>query len=51
MNTDNVIQSKSYAFAVRVVRLSSIYLAEEACSFQVLRCGTSIGGLLRKPSA
>ena len=43
---DNIIQTKSYAFAVRIVRLYQ-HLASEKKEFvlskQVLRCGTSIG--------
>ncbi|HTB05302.1 MAG TPA: four helix bundle protein [Bacteroidia bacterium] len=46
MKTDNVIQEKSYAFALRIVKLYR-YLTEEkkeyVLSKQVLRCGTSIG--------
>ena len=46
MKTENVIQSKSYAFAVRIVRLFQYLSAskkEYVLSKQVLRCGTSIG--------
>lgn len=46
MKTDNLIQQKSYAFAVRVVRLFQ-HLSETKREFvlsrQVLRSGTSIG--------
>ncbi len=45
MKTDNIIQLKSYAFAVRIVRLYQ-HLSKEnefVLSKQVLRCGTSIG--------
>jgi four helix bundle protein len=46
MKTDNIIQQKSYAFAVRIVRVYQ-YLCEEkkeyVLSKQLLRCGTSIG--------
>lgn len=46
MKKDNVIVDKSYAFAVRVVKLSQ-YLASEKKEFvlgkQLLRSGTSIG--------
>ena len=46
MKTDNVVQDKSYAFAVRIVRLYR-HLAEKkkeyVLSKQILRCGTSIG--------
>lgn len=42
----NVVQEKSYAFAVRIVRLYqhlSLEKREFVLSRQVLRCGTSIG--------
>ena len=46
MKTENAVQTKSYAFAVRIVRLYQ-YLTHEKKEFvlskQVLRCGTSIG--------
>ena len=46
MKKDNVIQIKSYAFAVRIVKVYK-YLVEEKREFvlskQLLRCGTSIG--------
>jgi len=46
MKTDNIIQVKSYAFAVRIVLLYQ-YLSEKKNEFvlakQVLRAGTSIG--------
>ena len=46
MKTNNVIQQKSFAFAVRVVNLYKHLLAkqqEAVLSKQLLRCGTSIG--------
>lgn len=46
MKTDNVIQQKSYAFAVRVVKMCQHLAAtkkERTLSKQVLRSGTSIG--------
>jgi four helix bundle protein len=46
MKSGNVIQNKSYAFAVRIVRLYqhlSVQKKEYVLSKQVLRCGTSIG--------
>ena len=46
MKTENVIQTKSYAFAVRIVKLCQHLSAEKkeyVLSKQVLRCGTSIG--------
>jgi four helix bundle protein len=46
MKTDNVIQQKSYAFALRIVKAYK-YLVDEKKEFvlakQLLRCGTSIG--------
>ena len=46
MKTENIIQQKSYAFAIRVVNLYR-YLTEEKREFvlskQLLRSGTSIG--------
>ncbi|MEI8134219.1 MAG: four helix bundle protein [bacterium] len=46
MRQENIIQDKSYAFAVRVVRLSK-YLIEEKKEYvfskQIARSGTSIG--------
>ena len=46
MRTGNVIQEKSFAFAIRIVKLYR-YLCEEKKEFvlskQVLRSGTSIG--------
>lgn len=46
MKEDNVIQQKSYAFAVRIVKVYQ-YLCEEKKEFtlskQLLRCGTSVG--------
>ena len=46
MKSDNAIQSKSYEFAVRVVRLYQHLCVEKkeyVLSKQILRCGTSIG--------
>jgi len=46
MKSENVIQEKSYAFAVRIVKLYK-YLVDEkkeyVLSKQLLRCGTSLG--------
>ncbi|WP_396209328.1 four helix bundle protein [Flavobacterium sp.] len=46
MKKDNVVQIKSYAFAVRIVKVFN-YLSEQrkeyVLSKQLLRCGTSIG--------
>jgi four helix bundle protein len=46
MKKDNVVQIKSYAFAVRIVKVFN-YLYEQrkeyVLSKQLLRCGTSIG--------
>jgi len=46
MKTENLVQTKSYAFAVRIVRLYqhlSTTKKEYVLSKQVLRSGTSIG--------
>ena len=46
MSRDNLIQRKSYAFAVRIVRLYQhlcVSKREYVLSKQLLRCGTSIG--------
>ena len=46
MGADNVVQDKSYAFAVRVVRLYQHLTSEKkerVLSRQLLRSGTSIG--------
>jgi four helix bundle protein len=46
MKSDNAIQSKSYAFAVRIVRLYQHLCMEKkeyVLSKQILRCGTGIG--------
>jgi len=46
MKNDNIVQIKSYAFAIRIVKLYQ-YLCEHKKEFvlskQLLRCGTSIG--------
>lgn len=46
MKTDNIIQIKSYDFAVRIVRLYKYFVTEKkefVLSKQLLRSGTSIG--------
>jgi len=49
MNNDNILGVKSYAFALRIVKLSR-YLQEEKKEFilskQILRSGTAIGALI-----
>lgn len=51
MEKENVLRNKSYAFAIRMVRLSQ-YLQDEKKEFilskQVLRSGTAIGALIRE---
>ena len=48
---DNIVRDKSFAFALRVVKLAK-YLQEEKREFvlskQVLRSGTAIGALIRR---
>ena len=46
MKTDNLIQQKSYAFALRIVNAYKFLVSnkhEYVLSKQLLRCGTSIG--------
>jgi four helix bundle protein len=46
MKKENVIRDKSYAFAIRVIKLYQYLISEKkefVLSKQVLRCGTSIG--------
>ncbi len=46
MKINNVIADKSYAFALRVVKLYKFFIEEKkeyVLSKQILRCGTSIG--------
>ena len=51
MGKENVLKDKSFAFALRVVKAYK-YLAKEKGEFvlskQLLRCGTSIGALVRE---
>ena len=51
MKNDNVVQIKSYAFAVRIIKVFK-YLSEQKKEFvlskQLLRCGTSIGANVRE---
>tara|TARA_R110000868_G_scaffold720_5_gene5278 strand:- start:22526 stop:22735 length:210 start_codon:yes stop_codon:yes gene_type:complete len=51
MKKDNIIKTKSYLFAVRIVNLYK-FLAEEKKEFvmskQLLRSGTSIGANVRE---
>ena len=48
---ENILRNKSYAFALRIVRLSQ-YLQSEKKEFvlskQILRSGTAIGALIRE---
>lgn len=46
MKNDNVIQIKSYAFAVRIIKVYQFLCYEKkefVLSKQLLRCGTSVG--------
>lgn len=46
MKQENVVQEKSYAFAIRIVRLYKYLLEDKheyALSKQLVKCGTSIG--------
>ena len=48
---ENVVKSKSFTFAVRIVKLYQ-YLCEQKREFvlskQLLRCGTSVGAMVRE---
>jgi four helix bundle protein len=48
---ENIVKDKSFRFAVRVVRLYQ-YLCQEKKEFvlskQLLRCGTSVGAMVRE---
>lgn len=48
---ENIVKDKSFIFAVRVVRLYQ-YLCQEKKEFvlskQLLRCGTSVGAMVRE---
>lgn len=49
--TESPLRTKSYAFAVRIVRLSQVLVAEHreyVLSKQILRSGTAIGALVRE---
>ena len=46
MKTDNIIQTKTYSFSIRIIRLYQFLVKEQKefiLSKQILRCGTSIG--------
>lgn len=48
---DSVLNIKSYAFAIRIIRLSQFLQKEKAeyiLSKQILRSGTAIGALIRE---
>lgn len=48
---ESILRSKSYAFSVRIVRLSQFLIAEHkeyVLSRQILRSGTAIGALVRE---
>jgi four helix bundle protein len=48
---ENVLKSKSYAFAIRIVKLSKFLRTDKQefiLSKQVLKSGTSIGALIRE---
>ena len=48
---ENVVKTKSFAFAVRVVKLYQFLINEHkeyVLSKQVLRCGTSVGAIVRE---
>ena len=48
---ENIVKDKSYAFALRIVKLSQILIAEHkefVLSKQLLRSGTAAGALIRE---
>jgi four helix bundle protein len=48
---NNVIKTKSYAFAIRVIRLYQFLIEkrkEYILSKQLMRCGTSVGAMIRE---
>ena len=50
-NKKNIIADKSYAFALRVIKLYKFLVAEKkefVLSKQILRSGTSIGALVKE---
>lgn len=51
MKKDNIIHTKSYAFALRIIKLYKYLVAEKkeyVLSKQVLRSGTAIGALVKE---
>jgi four helix bundle protein len=48
---ENIVKIKSFAFAVRIVKLYKFLVAEHqeyVLSKQILRCGTSVGAMVRE---
>ena len=48
---DNIVKNKSFSFAIRVVRLYQFLIADKkeyVLSKQLLRCGTSVGAMVRE---
>lgn len=51
MKSENVVMSKSYAFALRIIKLYKYLVSEKkeyVLAKQLLRSGTSIGALIRE---
>ena len=51
METKNILKDKSFAFALRIIKLYKYLLAEKKefiISKQVMRSGTSVGALIRE---
>lgn len=51
MKSNNIVQDKSYAFAVKIVKLSRILMDEKReyiLSKQLMRSGTAIGALIEE---
>ena len=51
MAKENLVQTKSYAFAIRIIRLYKVLSEsrnERVLSKQLLRCGTAVGALIEE---
>ena len=49
--TENIVATKSYAFALRIIKLYKFLISEKkefVLSKQVLRSGTSVGALIKE---
>lgn len=51
MSKDNIVADKSYAFALRIIKLYKYLISEQkeyVLSKQILRSGTSVGALIKE---